>query len=51
MTYSNAFENDIPSDLLDAMADLACEQREAMTECEPTDFQLVHHDTNNKLAT
>jgi hypothetical protein len=32
MVYDNAFENDIPSDALDAMADLAYEQRQAMME-------------------
>jgi hypothetical protein len=40
MTDSNAFENDIPSDALDAMADLAYEQREVMMECNPSDFQM-----------
>jgi hypothetical protein len=29
---SNQFENDIPSDALDALADLAYEQEEAMRE-------------------
>ena len=30
--YSNSFENDIPSDALDAMADYAYEQEQAMRE-------------------
>lgn len=32
MSDNNAFENDIPSDALDAMADLAYEQEQAMRE-------------------
>ena len=40
MVYDNAFENDIPSDLLEALADIACEQRKAMMECSPSHFQM-----------
>ena len=34
----NQFENDIPSDALDAMADMAYEQEEAMRESDLSDW-------------
>lgn len=39
---SNQFENDIPSDALDALADLAYEQRQAMMEELDEPSQLTH---------
>lgn len=50
MADANAFENDIPSDALDAMADLAYEQRQAMME-ELTEPTTNHHETNNNTTT
>jgi hypothetical protein len=44
---SNQFENDIPSDALDAMADLAYEQRQAMME----EMQLLTTDLNHETST
>lgn len=41
---SNQFENDIPSDALDALADLAYEQRQAMME-EFTDPSQLTNET------
>lgn len=53
----NQFENDIPSDALDAMADMAYEQRQAMmeeldepiqtTSNSPWKTQLLHQQFNN----
>ncbi len=36
--HSNEFENDIPSDALDAMADQAYEQEQAMRESVPEEW-------------
>lgn len=36
--HSNEFENDIPSDALDAMADYAYEQEQAMRESDPEEW-------------
>jgi hypothetical protein len=54
MHYSinaNEFENDIPSDALDALADLAYEQHQVMMESDPTDYYLLHHELNNQSTT
>ena len=51
MHYSinaNEFENDIPSDALDALADLAYEQHHAMMDSDPTDYYLLHHEINEQ---
>jgi hypothetical protein len=47
--YSNQFENDIPSDALDAMADLVYEQHQAMMEefIEPTINSTNDNTTNS----
>ena len=37
----NQFENDIPSDALDALADLAYEQEEAMRESEQSNWDGI----------
>jgi hypothetical protein len=50
-TDANGFENDIPSDALDALADLAYEQHQAMMESEPTDYYKLHHELNNATTT
>jgi hypothetical protein len=47
-TDANGFENEIPSDALDALADLAYEQHQAMMESEPTDYYKFHHELNTK---
>lgn len=41
---NNQFENDIPSDALDAMADMAHEQYQAMTESDQQEWEGVIHD-------
>ena len=38
---NNQFENDIPSDALDAMADMAYEQYQAMTESSQSEWSLI----------
>jgi len=38
---TNQFENDIPSDALDAMADMAEEQYQAMTESNQSEWTLI----------
>jgi hypothetical protein len=40
----NQFENDIPSDALDAMADMAEEQYQAMTESNQSEWEGVIYD-------
>jgi hypothetical protein len=50
-TDANGFENDIPSDALDALADLAYEQHQAMMESAPTDYYKLHHELNNATTT
>jgi len=40
----NQFENDIPSDTLDAMADMAEEQYQAMTESNQSEWEGVIYD-------
>jgi hypothetical protein len=45
-TNANEFENDIPSDALDALADLVYEQRQAMMESDFTDYYKLHHEIN-----
>ncbi len=44
---SNQFENDIPADALDAMADLVYEQRQAMME----EMQPPTTDLNHEIST
>lgn len=44
-TDANGFENDIPSDALDVMADFAYEQRQALME-ELTETNLNYYETN-----
>jgi hypothetical protein len=51
LTDANGFENDIPSDALDALADLAYEQHQAMMELDLTDYYKLHHELNNATAT
>lgn len=41
---TNQFENDISSDALDAMADMAYEQEQAMTESNQDEWEGVIHD-------
>ena len=41
---TNQFENDIPSDALDAMADMAEEQYQAMMESNQDEWEGVIHD-------
>lgn len=41
----NQFENDIPSDALDAMADMAYQQEEAMRESNQSEWTLIEHDS------
>jgi len=36
-------DNNYNADLLDAMADIACEQEQAMRESNQSDWQLVEH--------
>ena len=43
--HSNEFENDIPSDALDAMADQAYEQEQAMRESVPEEWLGVDKST------
>jgi len=50
-TNANEFENDIPSDALDALADLVYEQHQAMMESDSTDYYLLHHELNNQSTT
>jgi hypothetical protein len=40
---TNQFENDIPSDALDAMADMAYQQEETMRESDQSEWKLVEH--------
>ena len=40
---NNQFENDIPSDALDALADLAYEQQQAMMEELDEPFPIILH--------
>jgi len=40
----NQFENDIPSDALDAMADMAEEQYQAMTESNQSEWESIVYD-------
>jgi hypothetical protein len=42
--HSNEFENDIPSDALDAMADQAYEQEQAMRESNQQEWEGVIYD-------
>jgi hypothetical protein len=42
----NQFENDIPSDALDAMADMAYEQEQAMRESNQCEWKGVIHENN-----
>ncbi len=44
--HSNEFENDIPSDALDAMADQAYEQEQAMRESVPEEWLGVDKSTH-----
>ena len=41
---NNQFENDIPSDALDAMADMAYEQEQAMRESNQSEWTLIERD-------
>jgi hypothetical protein len=41
---NNQFENDIPSDALDAMADMAEEQYQSMMESNQQEWEGVIHD-------
>jgi hypothetical protein len=50
MADANGFENDIPSDALDAMADLAYEQHQAMME-EHIEPPTNNHETINVRTT
>ena len=43
---NNQFENDIPSDALDAMADMAHEQYQAMTESSQSEWSLIEDNGN-----
>ncbi len=43
----NQFENDIPSDALDAMADMAEEQYQAMTESNQSEWEGIVYDDEN----
>ena len=45
---NNQFENDIPSDALDAMADMAEEQYQAMTESSQSEWTML--ETNEQFV-
>jgi hypothetical protein len=47
--HSNEFENDIPSDALDAMADQAYKQEQAMRESNQQEWEGVIYDNENAL--